>query len=192
MLRVGIDIDLTIVPSDIYWEQWLKKHFKQKCEIPDKDVDYNLGNYFEESSTGLHHMDFWDNPNLYDEMDLYPSCYEALKLIKEDGHDLVFISHTRPGHFSSKFRLLKRMPFLFFDSGYDDGFIATKEKGVLSNALDIMVDDRNKFLNQFYGVGTVLYKTKYKQDEKPRDIYDLETSDWKEIIKFIRKIDKEN
>lgn len=191
MLTIGVDIDLTIVPSDVYWEAWLKRHFEQISEIPKENADYNLGKYFKESKNGLKHMDFWDNPHLYDEMELLPGCYDALKALKESGHNLLFISHTRSGHFSSKFRLLSKLPFLEFESGSKDGFIATKEKGVLSPALNIMIDDRNKFLNQFYDVKTVLFETRYTQDETPK-VYDLQTSNWGEIVKYINKIDEEN
>ena len=49
MLTIGVDIDLTIVPSDVYWEAWLKRHFEQISEIPKENADYNLGKYFKES-----------------------------------------------------------------------------------------------------------------------------------------------
>jgi len=191
MLTIGVDIDLTIVPSDVYWEKWLKKHFKQILEIPEENADYNLGKYFAESKFGLKHMDFWDNPHLYDEMEFIPGCYDALEDLKKCGHNLLFISHTRSGHFSSKFRLLNKLPFLQFESGCQDGFIATKEKGVLSPAVDIMIDDRNKFLNQFFNVKTILFKTRYTQDELPKRKHYLESSDWAEITENIHRINEE-
>ena len=53
-----------------------------------------------------------------------------------------------------------------------------------------MIDDRNKFLNQFFDVKTILFKTRYTQDEAPK-VYDLQTSSWSEIVRYINKVNEE-
>lgn len=183
-MNIGIDIDLTLVDSGKGWENWLKKHFPQTKVIPNKNINYNLSEYFGESSTGLKHFDYWSNNHLYDDMDFEEGAYSSLKNLKEKGFNLIFISHTKSGHFKSKFRLLKKLDFLDFSNG--DAFIATKEKGTLSGCLAAMVDDRNKFLNQFEDeVIKIKFDTLYSQEEEPRVQYDLVSRNWTEIADFI-------
>lgn len=183
-IKIGIDIDLTLVPSDVAWKKWLIKHFPQISEIPEVDVDYNLGVYFGESPVGLNKMDFWCNNHLYDEIEVFPEALDAIKAFKEAGFDIGFISHTKSGHYKSKFRMLKRIPYLDFDNG--DSFIATKEKGFLSGSIDVMIDDRNKFLNQFFWETVkIKFETPYTQCEQDIKYYDLKTKHWKEIKEFV-------
>lgn len=183
-MKIGVDIDLTLVKSDIPWESFLIRHFPQVKEIPEKDVDYDLGNYFGENPYGLKHMDFWDNNHLYDDMFPVPEAVECLRALKEAGHKLIFISYTKSNHFSSKVRMLKKLDFVDFKNG--DAFFATKEKGAMSGAVDVMIEDRNKFLNQFSDeVIKIKMKTRYTQDEPARINYDLETNNWNEIKDFI-------
>lgn len=183
-MNIGVDIDMSMVRSDIPWENYLDRHFPKIQDIPDREVEYNLGYYYGESPVGLTHMDFWQNNHLYDDLSPAPEVIEALKAFKEAGHNLGFISYTKSGHFSSKFRMLNRLPFLDFNNG--DSFIATKEKGFLSGSVDVMIEDRNKFLNQFSDeVIKIKVQTRFKQDEPPRVAYDLVTNNWLEIKNFI-------
>lgn len=183
-MNIGVDIDLTIVDTGNGWRSWLEKHFPQIKEIPEHNISYNLGEYFGKSKTGLTHFEYWDNNHLYDDLEFIHGVEESLRSIKECGHNLYFTSHTRPGHFKSKFRMLNRLGFVDFSKG--DAFFATQEKGALSGCISVMVDDRNKFLNQFSGdVIKIRYDTPYSQDQDKRVVYDLCSGSWTSIADFI-------
>lgn len=189
VFSVGIDLDLTYVDTGLGWYLWLCKHFPQIEEIPDHDIDYNLGRYFGESRSGLKHMDYWSNNHLYDDLEPRPGAHDCIRDWKERGIRELFISHTKSGHFKSKFRMLKKEPFLNFGTGNGDAFIATKEKGLLSGALNVMIDDRIDMLNQFDDhVVKILFKTPYTQKETPRVPFDLVSDSWVEINEFVNEV----
>lgn len=180
-----VDVDLTIVASDLSWLEWLRKRYPQILNIPEKDIDYNLAKYFDHQDCyGCSGMDYWNQFDLYDNLPLIEGCYEALEALKSAGFNFAFTSHTKSGHFSSKTRMLKKIPFVDFSKG--DAYVATHEKGVLSDCAFAVIDDRNKFLNQFGdSVLKVKYDTPYTQCEEPTSQYDLITNDWSKIKDFI-------
>lgn len=188
-LTIGIDVDLTIVDTGLDWLFWLQKHFPQVKEMPLKNIDYNLSVYFGPSKTGLEHYDYWSNNHLYDDLEFMPGFESALSAWKNEGHRAIFISHTKSGHFKSKFRMLKNLPMVSFGDGKGDAFVATKEKGLLSGAVDVMIDDRIDMLNQFDdSVVKILFKTPYTQKEEPKTKFDLVSNDWNEIRSFIQDL----
>lgn len=185
-LTIGIDLDLTSVDTGLGWYNWLCRHFPQLTDLPDNDIDYNLSVYFGENPTGLQHYDYWRNNHLYDDMEFIPGFVETIKSWKELGYRLIFISHTKSGHMKSKFRMLKRLPMVSFGNGDGDAFVATKEKGLLSGAVDVMIDDRIDMLNQFSDdVLKIQFLTPYTQKEKPKKNFDLISNDWYAISDFV-------
>lgn len=186
-MNIAVDIDLTIVDTGASWLAWLKQHFPMEQVVPCSEVSYNLGEYFGESTTGLHHFEYWDNNHLYDELEFIHGVVENLGILKSHGHNIYFVSHTRPGHFKSKFRMLSRLEFIDFKGG--DAFLATQEKGSLSGSVDVIIDDRHAFLNQFADdVIKIKFSTPYTQDEELIGTVDLATSDWTVIKDFIMDI----
>lgn len=186
---IGIDLDLTSVDTGRGWYEWLCRHFEQIEELPEGNIDYNLGKYFSPGTTGLTHFDYWDNNHLYDDLYLIKGAEETFQEWKRKGYRLIFISHTKSGHFKSKFRMLKKMPFLKFGDGSSDAFVATKEKGLLSDAVDVMIDDRIDMLNQFSDkVVKIQFETPYTQKETPRTTFDLVTDEWSDIRDFVEEI----
>ena len=68
-------------------------------------------------------------------------------------------------------------------------FIATKEKWAVLG--DVVIDDRNYFLNQFSNRRECLkikIKTPYSQDVGLSVSLDLETNDWNKIGQFINEL----
>lgn len=186
---IGIDLDLTAVDTGTGWYLWLLKHFPQIEDIPKENIDYNLSKYFGESKTGLLPYDYWSNNHLYDDLEFINGFVEALTEWKTKGDRAIFISHTKSGHFKSKFRMLKKLPMVSFGDGKSDAFVATKEKGLLSGAVDVMIDDRIDMLNQFDdSVVKILYKTPYTQKESPRTQFDLISDNWYEIRDFVSSL----
>lgn len=188
-LRIGIDVDLTWVDTGGPWFEWLCKVYGPPSFNPYalKVVDYNLSKYF--PSAGDHQVkpyDFWEDPFLYDLLHPAPGAVEALEKIVSEGHSAHFISYCKKGHFSSKVRHLKRhtQHFMDLEPGSGHGFYATKNKSMI--AVDVIIDDRNAFLNQFGNdVIKIKFDTPYSQDEELIATPDLVTSDWSVIKDFI-------
>lgn len=190
-----IDVDLTFVDSGWPWLDWMESVYKTEPdrEMMQKDIeenglfDYNLSKYFPNRCVQkINPYEFWEDPHLYDKLNPIEGAVAAIKRLHEAGHPIRFVSYCKKGHFSSKVRFLKQScPFLDLDSGKDgSGFWATKNKaGVMGG---FIIDDRNKFLNQFPDeVVKIRFDTMFTQDEEPRVVYDLVSSDWKAIADFI-------
>ncbi|UYL84910.1 hypothetical protein pEaSNUABM56_00209 [Erwinia phage pEa_SNUABM_56] len=192
-LQIGIDVDLTWVDSGSAWLAWLEKAYGIKVDwdlppkLPDGALHYNLTKYF--PPPGPHQlsgMAFWEETHLYDTLLPREGAVDALEALVKAGHFAHFISMCKKGHFSSKVRNIERHTAHFMDlephNGH--GFYATKNKGMLK--VDVIIDDRNSFLNQFGGdVIKIKFDTPYSQDEGLIGTPDLVTADWTVIKDFI-------
>ena len=155
---IGVDVDLTVVRSDIGWYDWCNaasdfKHLPDDAVIrpynftklyPDLDVDYILH--------------YWRRADVYDKMAPIDGCVEALRRLAEH-NDIVFVSTIKGNHHKSKVEFSKRnFPFM-------SGFLATKEKQYAG--VDVMIDDRVDVLNKVYYAGkqAVVVNTPYDQSE---------------------------
>lgn len=191
-LNIGIDVDLTLVDSGTAWLEWLDIVYGVSFgpsikSIPKGEtVYYNLSKYFPQpSSSQVTPFDFWEDPFLYDKLKPLPGSVEAIKKLKEAGHNIRFVSHCKKGHFSSKVRFLKRhFPFVDLESATGDGFYATKAKNGV--AVDVLVDDRHSFLNQMDdNVIKILFETPYDQEVELKTTPDYRGNDWEHIGGFI-------
>lgn len=153
-MRLGIDIDITLVETGVEWWKWLSDcgtyglpYSISEYEIEGK-FDYNLGNYFPkyEEMTGSNPHDFWKQANLYDYLSPLPHSVNIIKRLADAGHEIVFISHCQGNHMSSKVGWLKKH-FPFIKMGVNGGFLHTKEKHLVD--VDVMVDDRINNLLKF-------------------------------------------
>ena len=153
-MRVGIDVDITLVETGVEWWKWLSdcETYGLPYNLKDYKVegkfDYNLGNYFPdyEYVTGCNPHSFWKQNNLYDWLSPLPNSVNVIKRLVDAGHEIVFISHTHGAHLKSKVDFLRRH-FPFADIGGKGGFIATKEKHLVD--VDVMIDDRIDNLLKF-------------------------------------------
>lgn len=146
----GVDVDLTFFPSDLYWWDWMflqigvmPEKFPDDMKRTGRRLDYKLSNEVRDIGypqiEKIDTLEFWRKKDLYDDMEPYPDVVEALKMLKDDGHEIVFVSTLKGDHHKSKYQALdKYCPFM-------DGFIGTKEKGYART--DIMIDDRISSLN---------------------------------------------
>lgn len=184
-MRLGIDVDLTLVDTGSEWWRWLSDcgnyyrergifKFKEKEGI--SKLDYDLTKYFPDYEERCRHnpFGFWKQENLYDWLKPLPHSVVVLKQLVEAGHDIVFISHCHGGHFKSKVDWLKRH-FPFADIGVKGGFIATKEKYLVN--VDVMIDDRIENLLHFPDeVIKVYFNTIYTDNDFVRSDVDMITS----------------
>lgn len=151
-LRIGIDVDGCVVRSDLHYMEWLLevtgKTFHEKAEEDPSfraPFDYGVHNYFEKEleELGIDGLDFWRRRDLYDNLEPDPAAKSVIDRLHAAGHAIIFVTRLKGDHHKSKCYFLKRhFPYL-------KGIVNTHEKGVLSGALDVMIDDRLDNLEQF-------------------------------------------
>lgn len=164
MAIIGVDVDLTVVNSDIAWFDWCNSKCRNKFNhaelIAERGmIPYHFGKLFGfvNPETAL---DFWDEEFVYDELEPIPHSVNALKDLSRS-HDIVFVSKLMGNHFESKKHFLEtHFPFM-------SGFIGTDQKQFAR--VDILIDDRVDHLNkvQKAGIIPIQYMTPYTQDEEP-------------------------
>lgn len=168
---IGVDVDLTVVESGQIWFQWLKEKtgqdldWKKIVESYSFRLPYNISQVFA-IPVSLDPFDFWRKSDLYDNAKCFTDAKEVLRKLYEEGYDIVFISYCFDcgTHAVSKAQMLRR-EFDFLGEK-DFHFVQTRSKGVLSNSLDYMVDDRVGFLNQMeINTKCFLMDSFYRQDE---------------------------
>lgn len=191
-LNICIDVDLTFVDSGTPWIYWLQDIYQCNPDYantpksPCGKAHYNLSKYFPKPGPyQIDPYDFWEDPHLYDKLVPIAGAVDAVKAWAEAGHNILFVSHCKNGHFSSKVRMLKReCPFLDLDGNNNHGFYATKNKSGVKS--DIFIDDRNNFLNQLdKQVVKIRFDTPYTQDEELKVSLDYESNYWPDIQNFV-------
>lgn len=195
-LTFGFDVDLTIVDPSINntlktgtWLHYLNNishnYISEEYLASLEKIDYNLGNYFPDLLSQEAYW-FWEQDNLYQKLEPYKACVDFINSLASSGHNIVFISHCKRGHYSSKVEFVKQH---FNIPEKQFGFLATKEKHYAD--IDFIFDDRNNFLNLFKNkpdVVKIKFKTPYSQDEELNVSIDLCSSDWQDISKFVRSL----
>lgn len=190
MATIGIDFDLTIVDCVFQDGAWIDHlnavsyhHISKEQFANMEEIDYNLGNYYPDL-TEAESFTFWKDTSLYQKLKPYESVVKVINNLAKQGHKIVFISHCQQNHFKSKVVAAKE----WFDIPKESfGFLATKEKHFAN--VDVMVDDRNVFLNSFNDkVIKIKFDTPYSQDEPLRVSVDLCTDNWYEIGKFLDEV----
>jgi len=131
-------------------------------------------------------MSFWSDPKLYQKLTPNPDAVKIINELAAQGHNIVFLSMCKKGHFASKVQSSKEW-FNIPQEQY--GFIVTHEKHFAD--VDVIIDDRNKFLESFKYKPEVIkikIKTPFTQDADLSVSLDLETSDWNKIGEFINDL----
>lgn len=199
-MRLGIDVDITLVETGYEWWKWLSdcESYGLPYHIKDHEVkgkfDYNLGTYFPdyESVTGCNPYSFWSQDNLYDWLPPLPNSAKVIRKLAEAGHEIVFISHSKKGHLSSKVKWLKKW-FPEADIGGKGSFIATKEKHFVG--VDVMIDDRVENLLKFKDeVVKVYFGSIYEDTPFNKHEVDFITSDdcdkgWFELENYFEELE---
>tara|TARA_Y100000588_G_scaffold170332_1_gene184155 strand:- start:15837 stop:16424 length:588 start_codon:yes stop_codon:yes gene_type:complete len=162
--KITVDLDLTTVPSDKTWFEWLKScstvfyEDSYNHDLLNEEVDYFLPTYFE-LYDGIDPMDFWAEKRTYPSTPLLPDAYRVIKNLYEAGYDITFVSYCMncEKQYKNKLKYLQRT-FDFMDVC----FIPTEFKGKIVS--DYIIDDRNKFLAMMpEHVKLVKMKTPYTQ-----------------------------
>lgn len=199
-MRLGVDVDLTLVDTGSEWWKWLSNYGNVHTErdilkFKDREclykLNYDLTKYFPDFMEKClsNPFDFWKQEDLYDNLTPLQNSVEVLRQLVDTGHDIVFISHCHGGHFKSKVDWLKKH-FSFTDIGGKGGFIATKEKYLVN--VDVMIDDRiENLLNFPEEVVKIYFNTIYADNEFVKSDADIITSiddGWLDIKEYFNDV----
>lgn len=183
-MLAAIDVDATVVDSPYYWYLWLEEMTKAGYSYDEVSKHYNFskvyGGVWEQKQINGNPLDFWRMKHVYQEMVPIEGSVEALSALKDIGYKIVFVSALKGDHHYSKYRFLeKHFPMM-------DGFLGTKEKWAVN--ADLVVDDRNKFLNMFPSTSVLKFKfeTTFDQDEELK-VSALSIGGWSELEKMVRR-----
>lgn len=189
MRRIGIDVDLTTLESDVSWWNWLQNMCRgEYANTPlEKVVEshngracYNLAAYFPEPiNRNVHPLDYWRNEGCYDLVKPRDDAMIFINKLIDEGYEIVFITHNKGNGSRSKFNCLTR----YFGYG-NFSYIVTKEKHLVD--VDCLVDDRNEFLNNFTRGKAIRIETPYTQSQSTAD-HIIKTNDWSEIYELITR-----
>lgn len=181
---VAIDVDLTVVDSLTPWFGWLAQYSDEK--VVNADGAYHLAPEMQAilaraGRSDINPVDYWRQPNLYDNMKPLPGSQECIKALRSMGANIVFVSSCFPEHTESKVRMLENN----FEM---DGFIATHDKHFVS--YNAIIDDKlehHELGNMFRPSAKHILFTGVREDgtEEQRKKY-LKLSHWNSSV--MRKI----
>lgn len=134
---IAVDVDLTVVDSVTPWVNWYQKLTGHDIIDEINNTEWNVDKlmHFHNSP-----MDFWKQPDLYDNLEPIPEAKIALDELSKS-RDIIFVSSCYPEHIKSKEFFLRR------NFPYHKAFIDAHFKGF--TRCDYMIDDYLKNLEQF-------------------------------------------
>lgn len=194
---IAIDCDITLWDTDCGWFDYLDDRTEEQyygythCKDSlNKRVNYNLTSYFSDI-TFEEGMKYWDKPETYVNCKTHKHAVETIRQLYMAGCEIVFVTYCMGSsvHANAKYkRLLEDFDFIPKD---ELNFVATNNKGLVK--ADIIVDDRNKYLNQMSeGVKLIKFDSPYTQEETIDREYVL-CEDWyqveDELVKFLEEFD---
>jgi 5'(3')-deoxyribonucleotidase len=180
---IGVDVDLTTLRSDKSWWIWLK-NMAEKNTLPHdiedfigqgNEANYNISSHFPPmQNRNVDPFDFWRQEGVYDTIPAVDGAVENIKLLMND-FNIVFVTHNKGNGGRSKFNNLDRL----FGRG-TFGYVVTREKFLVK--MDVIVDDRNDFLNMCAknGIPSIKIHTPFIQYESPHNSL-VNKRDWNEI-----------
>lgn len=181
--KIGVDIDGTVVDTSVgLWFSYLLSRYKLKEDTkPWTKVPYNISEMFD-IPKDCDPFAFWKDHNLYEGLIPIDGSVESLKKLKDEGHEIIFISQAKGWHHKSKYYFIdKWFPF-------KDGVILTKEKHLVR--LDAMVDDTNHVLDSMpENVLTIKFREDTIQPKAKRK-HKLAT-DWKDVYNILTETNEE-
>ncbi len=163
---LGVDVDLTLVASDVGWREWLaERHGYVKCPM----TNYDFGSYYKCCEDPYQ---YWRELD-YSQFEPLEGSVEALKALSEY-FDIVFISQHKGQHSKSKYYWLEEhFPF-------KTGVMLTKEKWLMKGSVVAHIDDRLDHLEKFDFDQRILFNTNYTQSVECSVPYSF--SKWDESV----------
>ena len=124
-MRIGIDVDQTIVNSHIAWNYYILNVTDYKFNIFTADLSL--------------YEDFWKDDKLYDEFTPVAYAVKSITKLSQD-NEIIFISKCFDEHLESKKRFLKE------SFKFDYEFISIENKWEIP--VDVMIDDNEYILDK--------------------------------------------
>lgn len=178
-----IDVDNTVVDSGYHWYQWLELMTKAGYKYEDVCAHHNFTSVYKsiwnEKELSGEPLDYWRASNIYGDMVPYEHCIDTLKLLKNKGYKIVFVSALKGNHHKGKYEWCEKwFPFM-------DAFVGTKEKWTVG--CDLIIDDRNENLNMFPNDSVVKIRknTPYSQSTELTVNLDGCMDSWLEIKEWV-------
>lgn len=173
-MRIGVDVDGTVVNTSTFlWGNYLAVRYKRTKELLPNDFKYpyNVADLFEVPED-CDAFAFWKDPNLYEGLKPFEHSVSVLQQLKNEGHEIIFISQIKGFHSKSKYYFIdKWFPF-------KDGVVLTKEKHFVG--VDVMIDDTNHVLDSMpENVLTIKFREDTIQPEPKRK--HLLAMNWKDV-----------
>lgn len=138
-MRIGVDVDLTIVDTLTPWLDWFKS--KTGKDLPSHEIEgHNLELVMNSYLDGLDAVSYWESHDLYDDITPIPEAKHFIDSAISAGHEIVFITVSNHGHFRSKARFLNR------EFPNASGIIHTNLKWMID--IDVIIDDNTEILKQ--------------------------------------------
>lgn len=158
-MRVGVDVDDTVVDVTGGWFDWAHSLVFSKPKLTKCDQLFDPYITDQLSKMGLQPLDYWNNERLYDTATPFPDSVRVLKELADQGHEIIFISKVIGNHGESKKRFINRwFPF-------NSGIVFTDDKYLVN--VDVMVDDREYMLNKFpFDVLKLCFWSPYNTEER--------------------------
>lgn len=177
-LKIGVDVDETIVHTGEAWYEWLVRSLGEP-ERSAKPYPYNVASLFEDRFL----TQFIDPYGYFEHVD-----YSALRPVegaKENidrlhslGHEIIFVTHvlkTKVNHLASKCEYLeKTFPYA--------SVVVTEDKQCVD--LDVLVDDNPEYLNKvhceriWFNQGGYIHKTEVHKPHR-------KASSWRVVERLI-------
>lgn len=189
---IGVDVDNTFLASDKCWWEWLKHIYKRHTYSSLDDatvfggygnVKYNLAKYFTDKfDDSKCPLDYFRREGVYDTVPPVEGAVEYVNKLIDEGHTINFITHNMGLGGKSKY---DRIHFLLGHKNFN--YFVTKEKQYVK--CDVLVDDRNNFLNIMdpKECQAIRISTRYEQFEKLNE--GIPTfKNWEGIYHFIQQI----
>lgn len=176
-LKIGVDIDGTVcATSTSGWYKYLEARYERKVDKiwhSHWKMPYNVSEMFI-IPEGCDPFAYWKDPNLYEGLQPIEGAVGVLSKLKDEGHEIIFISQAKGWHQRSKYYFIdKWFPF-------KDGVLLTKEKWLVN--LDVMIDDSYSVLDKM-SCDTIKFRDDTEQplSSKPHKIL----MSWEEIYDYL-------
>lgn len=194
-MKIGIDLDGVVFDSEkiyrVYSELYDLLELKQNSKIDNEELRFQDRFAWTEEQTEK----FWELyvRKVLKETDYMPGAKTVLKMLKEDGHELIVIT-ARGGTYKEAIDIteerLKEDGLDIFDKYY--WAVDDKSKVCVNENVDIMIDDFYKICQS---IADCKIKTIYLKDAPSKELEENEyiktLYNWGEIYRYIKELEKE-
>jgi len=172
-MNIGIDCDDVVCDLGNAWI--LKYNQDYDDNLKKEDITQWDVSQFVKKECGKKVFEYFNDPILYLKCLEIPNSLNCINILKEQGHNILFISACMPKTMEAKYEWLKKHNYI----NSINEFIAIYDKSLIN--VDILLDDKPETIQKFPN-GKMLYSQPWNQS------YNLpRVNNWEEFIKFVKK-----